>query len=80
MQTLLKLRLTGTAAALLLSGIAMAQELTVGVQNMSAYLDPGRDFSNVGSQHYFNSFDPLIGKCYVRRSLGSVTPLRPSFI
>ena len=62
MQTLLKLRLTGTAAALLLSGIAMAQELTVGVQNMSAYLDPGRDFSNVGSQHYFNSFDPLIGK------------------
>ena len=48
MQILLKLRLTGTAAALLLSGIAMAQELTVGVQNMSAYLDPGRDFSNVG--------------------------------
>jgi transposase-like protein len=27
------------------------------------------------------SFEPLlIPKCYVRRSLGSATPLRPSFI
>ena len=39
-----------------------AQELRVGVQNMAPWLDPGRDFSNVGSQFYYNAFDPLIGK------------------
>ena len=41
---------------------ASADELRVGVQNMAPWLDPGRDFSNVGSQFYFNAFDPLIGK------------------
>ena len=38
------------------------QELRVAVQNMAPWLDPGRDFSNVGSQFYYNAFDPLIGK------------------
>jgi peptide/nickel transport system substrate-binding protein len=52
--------LAATAAA------AHGQELVVGVQNMAPWLDPGRDFSNVGSQHYFNSFDPLIGKDHTK--------------
>jgi peptide/nickel transport system substrate-binding protein len=43
-----------------------AQELTVAVQNMAPWLDPGRDFSNVGSQYYFNVFDPLIGKDHTK--------------
>lgn len=50
------------AVLLALAGPALAQELRVGVQNMSAYLDPGRDHSNVGSQHYYNAFDTLIEK------------------
>src|ERR1700684_1709592 len=45
---------------------ARAQELTVAVQNMAPWLDPGRDFSNVGSQYYFNVFDPLIGKDHTK--------------
>jgi ABC-type transport system substrate-binding protein len=36
----------------------------VAAANMSTYLDPGRDHSNVGSQLYCNSFDPLIEKDY----------------
>ncbi len=53
-------------AGLLLAGAAQAQELRVGVQNMAPYLDPGRDFSNVGSQFYVNSFEPLIGKDHTK--------------
>lgn len=49
-----------------LAAPAAAQELTVGVQNMAPWLDPGRDFSNVGSQYYFNAFDPLIGKDHTK--------------
>jgi peptide/nickel transport system substrate-binding protein len=45
---------------------AQAQELRVAVQNMAAYLDPGRDHSNVGSQHYYNSFDTLIEKDHTK--------------
>lgn len=41
---------------------AHAQELKVGVQNMAPWLDPGRDFSNVGSQFYVNTYEPLVGK------------------
>jgi hypothetical protein len=41
---------------------APMQDLRVVVQNMAPWLDPGQDFSNVGSQFYFNAFDPLIGK------------------
>lgn len=58
----MKWALTAAVALLALTAAARAQELNVGVQNMAPWLDPGRDFSNVGSQHYFNSFDPLIGK------------------
>lgn len=43
---------------------AQAQTLNVAVQNMAPYLDPGRDFSNVGSQYYLNTFEPMIGKDY----------------
>ena len=60
-----RLRAQGSASPLLTAvraGAVAAQELKVGVQNMAPWLDPGRDFSNVGSQFYFNAFDPLIGK------------------
>lgn len=67
----LKTTLLAATAAIALHSVAlhsaaMAQELKVGVQNMAPWLDPGRDFSNVGSQHYFNSFDPLIGKDHTK--------------
>lgn len=52
---------TSIASALTLAAAGVsAQELTVGVQNMSDYLDPGEDHSNVGSQFYYNAFDTLI--------------------
>jgi peptide/nickel transport system substrate-binding protein len=50
------------STALLLAGAASAQEITVGAANVSDYLDPGRDHSNVGSQFYYNAFDTLIGR------------------
>jgi peptide/nickel transport system substrate-binding protein len=53
-----------TALVGVLAGTAQARDLTVAAGNMSSYLDPGRDHSNVGSQFYFNSFDPLIHKDY----------------
>ncbi|MCB9948043.1 MAG: ABC transporter substrate-binding protein [Rhodospirillaceae bacterium] len=51
-------------AASMLSMPALAQEITVGAANVSTYLDPGRDHSNVGSQFYINVFDTLVGKDY----------------
>lgn len=60
-KTLKTLALAALSATAFVS-LAQAQELKVGVQNMAPWLDPGRDFSNVGSQFYFNAFDPLIGK------------------
>lgn len=51
-------------SALMVSTSAMAVELRVATQNLPAYLDPGKDFSNTGSQIYYNSFDPLIEKDY----------------
>ncbi len=51
-----------TTAATLVAGAAMAQSITVGAANVSDYLDPGRDHSNVGSQFYYNAFDTLIGR------------------
>ncbi len=54
---------TATAALSLSAG---AQDLRVGVQNMAPYLDPGRDHSNVGSQHYYNTFDTLIEKDHTK--------------
>ncbi len=49
-----------TTAAILAASGAFAQEITVGAANVSSYLDPGRDHSNVGSQFYYNAFDTLI--------------------
>lgn len=56
------LMLVVMVGTLLLSGVAYAQEMTVGVANLLKYLDPGRDHSNVGSQIYHNTFDSLILK------------------
>jgi peptide/nickel transport system substrate-binding protein len=61
--------LTTTAALALVAcslSAAAAQEITVAAGNMSSYLDPGRDHSNVGSQFYFNIFDPLIHRDYAK--------------
>lgn len=54
--------LLSTALAAGLASVTTAQEITVGAANVSDYLDPGRDHSNVGSQFYYNAFDTLIGK------------------
>lgn len=55
-----------TALATVFAGAASARDLTIAAGNMSNYLDPGRDHSNVGSQFYYNSFDPLIHKDYTQ--------------
>ena len=60
-----KLLLT-LAATLLASTAAVGAELTVATANLTAYVDPGRDHSNVGSQSYVNAFDPLIAKDYTK--------------
>ena len=62
MTTRLSRTSTIIAALLASTACATAQELKVGVQNMAPFLDPGRDFSNVGSHYYMNAFDTLIGK------------------
>ena len=62
----MKRLLQTTALAMLIALPAHAQEITVGASNLSSYLDPGRDHSNVGSQFYYNVFDVLIE----RESLG----------
>ncbi|WP_417710333.1 ABC transporter substrate-binding protein [Roseibium aggregatum] len=54
--------LATTALASLMATSAFATEITVGAANVSSYLDPGRDHSNVGSQFYYNAFDTLIAK------------------
>jgi len=56
--------LSASALGLILVSGAQAAEITIAAANMSTYLDPGRDHSNVGSQFYYNSFDPLIEKDY----------------
>lgn len=60
----MKTLLTASALGLVLAGAAQAAEFNVAASNLASYLDPGRDHSNVGSQFYFNSFDPLIHKDY----------------
>lgn len=55
-------RLMLTTALAVLPVAAAAQEITVGAANVTPYLDPGRDHSNVGSQFYYNSFDTLIDR------------------
>ena len=59
-----KTMIAALLGATMLAGAAAAQELRVGAQNMSSYLDPGRDHSNVGSQFYYNTFDTLIAMDY----------------
>ena len=55
-----------TTAAVLVASTAFAQEITVGAANVSSYLDPGRDHSNVGSQFYYNAFDTLIERDHAK--------------
>jgi peptide/nickel transport system substrate-binding protein len=59
---MMKKLLATTALASMLASGAFAAELTVGAANVSSYLDPGRDHSNVGSQFYYNAFDTLIDR------------------
>lgn len=54
------------AAVALAATSAAAQELTVATANLSAYIDPGKDHSNVGSQQYYNAFDTLIEKDHTK--------------
>ncbi len=65
MQPIARMRMAAAVLALtaLLAAPAAAakEELVVGVQNMTTYIDPGKDHSNVGSQFYVNTFEPLIG-------------------
>lgn len=56
--------LATTAIATVLASSAFAVELTVGAANVTGYVDPGRDHSNVGSQFYYNTFDTLVEKNY----------------
>lgn len=65
----MKRLLFATVLTATLPGLASAIELTVAAANVSSYLDPGRDHSNVGSQFYFNSFDPLIHKDYTKAGM-----------
>ena len=55
-----RLMITTALAALPLA--AAAQDITVGAANVTPYVDPGRDHSNVGSQFYYNTFDTLIDR------------------
>lgn len=55
-------RLLMTTAMVLMGSGAFAESLIVGAANVSDYLDPGRDHSNVGSQFYYNAFDTLIDR------------------
>ena len=63
---LVKTLVLGLALALVPAGAALAKSLVVGTANMSAYLDPGKDHSNVGSQNYYNAFDTLIEKDHAK--------------
>ena len=51
-----------SASVALLATSAHAQELNVATANLSAYIDPGADHSNVGSQFYVNAFETLLAK------------------
>ncbi len=61
---MIKTLLSALAMTTVLVSAASAQSLTVGVQNLPPWLDPGKDFGNQGSQIYFSTFDPLILKDY----------------
>ncbi|WP_375261919.1 ABC transporter substrate-binding protein [Palleronia sp.] len=57
-------RLLLASAMSAIAGTAWAAEITVAASSVAPYLDPGRDHSNVGSQFYYNAFDPLIERDY----------------
>jgi len=61
-RTIMLKLLLSTALTMGLAAGLSAREITVGTANVSDYLDPGRDHSNVGSQFYYNSFDTLIDR------------------
>jgi peptide/nickel transport system substrate-binding protein len=63
---MIKTLLSTLALSTMLISAASAQSLTVGVQNLPPWLDPGKDFTNTGSQIYYNTFDPLILKDYAQ--------------
>lgn len=65
----MKRLLLATALTAILPGAVFAAEVTVAAANVAPYLDPGRDHSNVGSQFYFNTFDPLIHKDYTKANM-----------
>jgi peptide/nickel transport system substrate-binding protein len=65
----MKRLLLATALTAILPGAVFAAEVTVAAANVAPYLDPGRDHSNVGSQFYFNTFDPLIHKDYTKADM-----------
>lgn len=52
----------GVAAMAAFATPCSAIEIKVGAANMAAYVDPGKDHSNVGSMQYYNTFETLIGK------------------
>jgi peptide/nickel transport system substrate-binding protein len=56
-----------------LASSAFGAELVVGSSNMTTYIDPGKDHSNVGSQFYYNTFDTLIDKDHTK-SDGAFVP------
>lgn len=58
--------LLATSAVIAMSSAALADTVTVGAANVSSYLDPGRDHSNVGSQFYYNAFDTLISRDHAK--------------
>ena len=58
-----------TTALIGMASAVAAQDVTVGAANVSSYLDPGRDHSNVGSQFYYNAFDTLIARDYTTTDL-----------
>ena len=65
----MKRLLLASALTAALPGAVFATEITVAAANVAPYLDPGRDHSNVGSQFYYNTFDPLIHKDYSKADM-----------
>jgi len=63
---MLKSLLLALAVTTELSVPCLGAELKVATQNLSSYVDPGKDHSNVGSLNYVNAFDPLIRKDYTK--------------
>ncbi len=82
--TTLPMTFLGAATALLLaatSTLAMAQErpdLVVGVADLPATLEPGKELSNVGTRVNYNLFDTLIRRDFLSAEGGGGSELVPS--